>query len=57
MILFKYVKCKKVFEEFDDNWNFVRGKIKWYIYLFDFDKVFYFKKEMFFVCILYRCVY
>lgn len=57
MILFKYVKCKKVFEEFNDNWNFVWGKIKWYIYLFDFDKVFYFKKEMFFVCILYRCVY
>lgn len=57
MILFKYVKCKKVFEEFNDNWNFVRGIVKWYIYLFDFDKVFYFKKEMFFVCILYRCVY
>lgn len=57
MILFKYVKWKKVFEEFDDNWNLVRGKVKWYIYLFDFDKVFYFKKEMFFVCILYRCVY
>lgn len=57
MTLFKHVKCKKAFEEFDDNWNPVRGKAKWHTYLLDFDKVSHLKKEMLLVCILYRCAY
>lgn len=57
MTLFKHVKWKKAFEEFDDNWNPVRGKTKWHTYLLDFDKVSHLKKEMLLVCILYRCAY
>lgn len=57
MTLFKHVKCKKASEEFNDNWNSVRGTAKWHTYLLDFDKVSHLKKEMLLVCILYRCAY